>query len=196
MTHALSPETLRSTFTSAAPYTAYVATGKPHEQANWAAFHDRVSPTAAQRAMLAGFTRRINVLCISGTWCGDCVQQCPFLAHIEAANPTSVGVRFVDRDQHPELSAPLKICGGARVPVTLFLNEDFEFLSLFGDRSLSRYRALAARQLGGMGGACPLPGAATPPDEIAAELADWASEFERIHLMLRLSNKMRQRYGD
>jgi hypothetical protein len=104
-----------------------------------------------------------------------------------------VGVRFVDRDLHPELSGPLKICGGSRVPVALFLNEDFELLSLFGDRTLARYRSLAARQLGG---ACPLPGAATPPDEIAAELADWVSEFERVHLMLRLSNKMRQRYGD
>jgi thiol-disulfide isomerase/thioredoxin len=193
MTHALSPSFLGSTYERGLPYAGYVATGKPNEQANWAAFHGRVTLTTTQRSLVAGFTRRINVLCISGTWCGDCVQQCPFLDHIEAANPPRIGVRFVDRDEHAELSGALKICGGGRVPVALFLNEDFEFLSLFGDRTLSRYRALASKQLGG---ACPLPGAATPPDEIAAELADWVSEFERVHLMLRLSNKMRQKYGD
>lgn len=184
---------LASTFQSAKPYTDYVAGGKPNEHDNWRAFHDRVHLTPDQRSLIASFTRQINVLCISGTWCGDCVQQCPFLAHIEAANPGQIAVRFVDRDEHKPLSDALKICGGNRVPVTIFLNEDLEFLSLFGDRSLNRYRALAAKQLGG---ACPLPGAPVPPDEIAAQLADWVAEFERVHLMLRLSSKLRQRHGD
>ncbi|HVU63030.1 MAG TPA: thioredoxin family protein [Phycisphaerales bacterium] len=193
MSHPFDPKFLLSKFTSALPYEAYVATGKPNEIENWKAFLGRVALTGPQREMLGGFTRQLNVLCISGTWCGDCVQQCPFLERIESANPKHVNVRFVDRDAHKDLAEPLKICGGLRVPVALFLNEDFELLSLFGDRSLARYRNLAARQLGG---ACPLPGAPVPPDEIEAELAEWVAEFERVHLMLRLSNKMRHRYGD
>jgi hypothetical protein len=193
MSHPFDPKFLLSKFTSALPYEAYVATGKPHEIENWRAFHDRVHLTAVQRETLGAFSRQMNVLCVSGTWCGDCVQQCPFLARIEAASPKRISVRFVDRDQHKDLAEPLKICGGLRVPVAVFMNEDFDFLSIFGDRSLARYRALAAKQLGG---ACPLPGAPKPPDEIEAELADWVAEFERVHLMLRLSNKLRQRHGD
>jgi len=194
VSHALATDLLRTKFAAGVPYDAYVAAGKPHEQHNWQGFHSRVHPTDAERALLAGFARRINVLCISGIWCGDCVQQCPFLAHIERANPSCIALRFVDRDEHADLADGLKICGGKRVPVVLFLNEDFEFVSLLGDRTLSRYRALAARNLGGA--ACPLPGAPTPPDEIAAELQDFVDEFERVHLLLRLSPKLRQRHGD
>lgn len=193
MPHFLSPDFLKSKFTAGLPYEQYVASGKPHEQTNWHAFDQRVSLTAAQNDLVGGFTRRINVLCISGTWCGDCVQQVPFLSHIAKANTAHITARFLDRDLHADLSAPLKICGGSRVPVTLLLNEDFDFLALIGDRTLHRYRALAARQLGG---ACPLPGAPVPDDEIAAQLADHIAEFERAHLMLRLSNKLRERYGD
>lgn len=193
MTHVLSPDFLRQKFDAALPYAAYVASGKPGEQSNWAAFHARVQLTPAQRQLLGGFTRRINVLCISGTWCGDCVQQVPFIDHIAAASSGAVHARYLDRDEHADLSGPLKICGGARVPVTLLLNEDFDFVSLFGDRTLARYRSLAARQLGG---ACPVPGAPVPPDQIAAEVQDWVSEFERVQLLLRLSSKLRQRHGD
>src|SRR5438105_292914 len=100
MTHPFSPEFLRSKFAAGTPYAAYVASGKPHERENWGAFHARVHPTPEQRSLIAGFSRHINVLCISGTWCGDCVQQCPFLAHIEAANVQRISVRFLDRDKN------------------------------------------------------------------------------------------------
>lgn len=189
----LTPDILRREFQSALPYDAYVRTGKPGEQANWADFHARVRLTDAQGALVRSFSRQLNVLVVSGTWCGDCVQQCPMLDHIARANPTRLDVRFVDRDQRAELSAQLKICGGGRVPVAVFLNEDFDFVSLLGDRTLTRYRSLAARQLGP---SCPLPGAPVPPDEIAGTLQDWLDEFERVQLLLRLSTKLRNRYND
>lgn len=189
----LSNDLLKSTFAAALAYDAYVATGKPHEVENWNAFRQRVHLTSAQAALLASFSRRVNVLVVSGVWCGDCVQQCPMLDAIAKANPKTIDLRFVDRDQHADLAAHVRICGGNRVPVAIFLNEDFDFLALAGDRTLTRYRALAERQLGA---ACPLPGAPVPPDEIAGTLQDWVDEFERVQLMLRLSGKLRQRYGD
>ena len=68
-----------------------------------------------------------------------------------------------------------------------------EFVSLLGDRTLPRYRAMAARQLGP---ACPVPGAALPPDEAAATLQAWLDEFERVQLILRLSARLRDKHGD
>lgn len=190
----LSPQSLKQHFAAATEYGAYVASGRPNEQENWRAFHARVRVTTAQQSLLSSFTRRINVLCVSGTWCGDCVQQCPMLDHIaRAAPPGMIDFRLIDRDARPELAESVRICGGARVPVVLFLNEDFEFLGLGGDRTLARYRALAGRLLGA---ACPLPGAPVAEDEVAGTLQDWVDETERVQLMLRLSPKMRQRYGD
>lgn len=189
----LSPDVLRAHFEAGLPYDRYVASGRPHEQANWTAFRSRVELTAAQGATLAGISRRIHALCISGTWCGDCVQQCPMFDAIAGAAPERIHLRFVDRDRHADLADRVMICGGRRVPVLLLLNEDFEFVALAGDRTLARYRALAGRLLGP---ACPMPGSPVPPDEIAATLQDWVDEFERVGLLLRLSPKLRARHGD
>lgn len=189
----LSNDLLRTKFAQALPYGDYLQTAKPHERANWAAFHARAGLTPAQAALVASFTRRINALCISGAWCGDCVQQCPFLDHIARANPACIDLRFLDRDEHSDLSSLLRICGGDRVPVLVLMNEDFDFVALAGDRTLSRYRALAARQLGP---SCPLPGAPVPDDELAATRQDWLDQFERAHLLLRLSTKLRARHND
>ncbi len=189
----LTPESLRAAFDVAHAYERYVATGKPNEQDAWRNFHRQVNLTESQRHLLGGFTRQINLLIVSGTWCGDCVQQCPMLDHIARATNGKVALRFVDRDEHMGLAQHLKLCGGTRVPVGLILNEDFDVLAMVGDRTLSRYRAMAARQLGP---SCPLPGAPVPPDEVAATLQDWVNEIERAHLMARLSTKLRQRHGD
>lgn len=189
----LTPTVFRAKFDRGLGYRDYVATGTPAQQERWAAAGHGIALTEAQRALIKSFTRRINVLVISGVWCGDCVQQCPMLAAIGAAAPGMIEVRYVDRDENLDLAEPLMICGGLRVPTVLWLNEDFEFVSLLGDRTLSRYRALAAKQLGP---ACPLPGAALPPEEAAATLQDWVDETERVHLLLRMSPKLRERHGD
>lgn len=189
----VTPELLRRKFDLGLEYQAYVASGTPTQQTNWRRAEQATSLTQAQRSLIAGFARRLNVLTLSGTWCGDCVQQCPMIAAIAAANAALILPRFLDRDEHADLAELVVICGGQRVPTVLFLNEDFEFVSLLGDRTLSRYRAAAKRQLGP---ACALPGAVPPADEMAATLQDWVDEFERVALLLRLSPKLREKYGD
>ncbi|MBC7833714.1 MAG: thioredoxin family protein [Phycisphaerales bacterium] len=188
LTHAM----LRDTFQEAVAYREYVATGRSDQIESWSKFHAQVQLADPQRKLLGSFTRRMPVLVISGLWCGDCVQQCPILERIAAAG-RMIDLRFVDRDAHADLADQVRICGGLRVPTAIFMNEDFEFVSLLGDRTLSRYRAVANRHLGP---SCPLPGAPACPDEIAATAQDWVNEFERVQLMLRLSAKLRERYRD
>ncbi len=189
----LSAGFLKEHFDGALPYDAYAATGNPHQQASWKAVYDRAHLTEPQRAMVASWTRTMPVLVTSGVWCGDCVHQCPLMARIAEANPDHVRLRFVDRDAHKALAERIMICAGLRVPTAIFMAEDFEFMSLLGDRTLSRYRAVAARQLGA---ACPVPGAPIESDEMAATLQEWLNEFERVQLMLRVSARLRQRHGD
>ena len=135
----------------------------------------------------------MRVLVLSGMWCGDCVSQCPLLAHIAAANPERIDLKFLDRDAHEDLALRVPINSGLRVPTVIFASEDFVFCSLFADRTLTRYRALAAKQLGA---SCPLPGAPIPTAELEATLQDWINEHERVHLMLRLSPRLRELHGD
>ncbi len=184
---------LKSHFDAAKPYGGHVASGTSSQQDSWRRIHDQAILTAEQRTLVAAFTRRMPVLVVSGVWCGDCVQQCPLIARIAEANPSMVDLRFVDRDEHQELADQVMICGGHRVPMAIFMAEDYEFVSLMGDRTLSGYRAIAARQLGP---SCPLPGAPVPPEEMAATMQDWVDEFERAHLVLRLSPRLRQQHGD
>jgi thiol-disulfide isomerase/thioredoxin len=187
------PDSLARKFAAAHPWERYIASGKPEQQAAWRKIYDQARLTAAQRHLIQGFVRELNVLVVSGIWCGDCVQQCPLLERIAEANPAKIHLRFVDRDEQSDLAARLQINAGRRVPVALFLAEDFEFVSVLGDRTLARYRALAARQLGP---SCPLPGAPVPDDELAATLQDWLNELERVQWLLRLSGRLRQKHGD
>jgi hypothetical protein len=183
---------LRSVYESGKAYDEYVASGNEAQRRAWTQIRERATLTDAQRALLNGFTRRIRVLVSSGVWCGDCAQQLPLLQAIADATPL-MEVRYVDRDEHYDFASQLEICGGVRVPVAVFMAEDFERVSAFGDRSLTRYRAIASRQLGA---ACPLPGAPVPDDELRGTLQDWLDETERVHLLLRLSPRLRERHGD
>lgn len=184
---------LQSNYDEALKYESYVKTGTEEQQRRWGQVYDVAKLTDAQRIMLAGFVREMKILVVSGIWCGDCVQQCPLVQRIAEANRDVIDIRYVDRDQHKDLSSKLRINGGDRVPVVLFMAEDYELCSMGGDRTLSRYRAIARRQLGP---SCPTGIGAPDADELAATLADWAGEFERIQLMLRLSPRLRQKHAD
>jgi len=184
---------LRAKFDSALPYDTYLATGTAEQQQRWNDVAAKLTLTADQKTLLGGFTRAMPVLVVSGIWCGDCVAQCPMFDLIAGAAPNAVQLRFVDRDQHKDLSDQVRLNAGSRVPTVLFLAEDFELCGLYGDRTLARYRAIATRQLGP---SCPV-GIVPPGDEELAEtVAEWVEEFERIQLMLRLSPRLRQKHRD
>jgi len=189
----MDPSLLSAKFAAALDYDAYVRTGTEEQARRWGQAYDAASLTACQTELVQTFARRMHVLVVSGIWCGDCVQQVPLLQRVAQANPGQVILRIVDRDQHKNLAAQLRINGGDRVPVVLFLSEDFEHCGTYGERTLSRYRAIARRQLGA---SCDTGIVAPPADEMAATLQDWLDEVERVQLMLRLSPRLRQRHGD
>lgn len=166
--------------------------GSDEHRKRWNAFYERVSLTDNQRERLSGFARRMNVLCLTGAWCGDCVQQCPiFQRFVEVTD--KIAVRYFDRDANHELAAALSMCGGARVPMLVFLSEDGHWVGTYGDRTLAKYRQMAADLLGA---ACPT-GIVPPDHHLTAEVVeDWLHEFERIQLVLRTSARLRAVHGD
>ncbi len=187
----LNAQFLKAKFEAGLAYPEYLKTD-PSKAESWQKIFDQITLSPEQTKLIQGFVREMPVVVSTGIWCGDCVQQLPLLQRIADANPL-IKVRYLDRDEHSDLAEQVKICGGMRVPVALFLAEDFEPVSIFGDRTLTRYRALAAKQLGA---SCPLPGAPVPQDELDATLQDWLDEVERVQLLLRLSGRLREKHGD
>ncbi|HEV7278963.1 MAG TPA: thioredoxin family protein [Pirellulaceae bacterium] len=188
-------------FDAALPYADFLEKyGTQSQRDNWRAVYDRAKLTVEQEATLGRFRRRMQILCFAGAWCGDCVDQCPLLQRIAEGTET-IDLRFVDRDADEALKAEMSLCGGARVPQVVFLDEEGAFLGRYGDRTLAKYRTLVETLDGGASGQA--PGAACPtglfgPGEelLAATLADWFREIERVQWMLRTSARLRQKHGD
>lgn len=166
--------------------------GSEAQRQRWAAVNDRVQLTPAQRTLLGGFVRDMPVLCLAGAWCGDCVNQVPMLRHIAAASPR-IHLRVLDRETDPALRDSLAINGGTRVPVVVFLSEDWRVCAVTGDRVVAFYRQMAKDRLGP---ACPT-GIVPPGDALLADaLGQWVGEFERVQLMLRLTGRLREKHDD
>ncbi len=183
---------LKSKFQQGLDYKSYMNASEEQERSRWQEVYDRVKLTDAQKQLLSSFTRKMNVLCLSGAWCGDCVRQGPILHRIAEAADV-IDLRYLDRDANPELRDRLRILGGMRVPVVVFLSEDFFEFGHFGAKTLSTYRRIASEQIGP---ACPTGIVPPPGEELAAVTQEWVDMFERAHLALRLSPMLRERYGD
>lgn len=166
--------------------------GTDEHRRRWDNAHREIELPDEARRLLGSFRRQMHVFCLAGAWCGDCVYQCPIYDRFAAASDKN-NLLFYDRDAHPELAAELKICGGNRVPVVVFLSEDYHEVARHGDRTLARYRFLAA---GLDGAACPTGFALPEADQQQAIVADWLREFERAQLILRTSPRLRERHGD
>lgn len=170
--------------------------GSAEHLRRWQANEAAISLTDDQKSRLAQFTRRMPVLCLSGTWCGDCASQCPiFEAIVQAAPQGLIDLRFIDRDAAgPELAPAIKINGGQRVPAVIFISEDGFEVARYGEKTLAKYRDEASK----LGGAACSIGLVSDAEKAlrTAVIAEWVDQFERAQLILRLSARLRQKYGD
>lgn len=181
-------------FSQALPYTEFLDRyADPAQRARWDAMHGRVALTDEQTRLLASFKRSMPTFVLNGAWCGDCINQCPIFDHFSRASHGVIDVRFFDRDADDRLRDALEINGGRRVPVVVFLSEDFHEVARYGDRPLSTYRRLAAQQLGP---SCPTGLIVPDQDALKAAVQDWLDQFERVQLLLRLSARLREKHGD
>jgi ferredoxin len=192
----------KSAFANALPYKQFLDTyASAEDQKRWTDFAATVELSPDQKALLAGFRRRMPVLCLAGVWCGDCVNACPIFHAIASASPV-IDLRFVHReraffpqagDLGTRLANELSICGGPRVPVLVFLSEDFYECERFGERTLATYRQKAASR---HGASCSTGLFAGPSDLVKANIAEWLTHFERIQLMLQISPRLMKLNGE
>jgi hypothetical protein len=190
----MNADLLRRKFDDAMTYESFVASGEADgHRPPWDERYAQLALTDSETALVRGFDRDMKVLCLTGTWCGDCALQGAAMQRLAEANPERIALRFLPRaEPHADLIVPNQINAGFRVPVTWFMAEDFEPVARFGDRTLSRYRAMARKALGEAANVLAPP----PADPVREVLREVLAEFERVHLLLRLSTRLRQRHGD
>jgi len=182
----------KEAFAEALSYLEYVKTGTPAQQERWQAYRERVSLSDEQRGIAHGFKRRMNVLVLSGMWCGDCARQCPIFDLIGSA-ASALDIRFLDNQSNTRVRDELRIHGASRVPVVVFLSEDFFEVGRFGDRQLAAYRRKSRTELGA---ACDAGIVPPSSDDLGEEVAQWFECFEREEHLLRLSPFLRRRHND
>lgn len=184
---------LFSKFAAALPLSQFLEKyGSSTDKSRWQNALAATQLTEPQKELLGKFKRETNVLVLAGAWCGDCVSQCPIFDRIAEAAP-AVKVRYIDRDEHADAQQELQINGGNRVPVAVFFSEDGHEVSRYGERTLAKYRSLAA-QLGGETCATGLVKGTDPLQQQVVQ--DWLNEFERVQWILRLSPRLRKKHGD
>ena len=186
---------LKSKFDTALAYEDFVSLGDSEgHRPPWDQRYGQLDLDDDQKHLVASFTRRMNVLCLSGTWCGDCALQGAAMQRIAEGNADNIDLRYLLRSEdQADLVVKAPINAGFRVPVTWFMAEDFEPVAWFGDRTLSRYRSMARKALPPQETAAqPTP----PEDPVREVLREVLEEFERVELLLRLSSRLRQVHGD
>lgn len=188
----LRSEFYRACFSEALAFPDYLKTANETQRKRWDAFYELAQPGDSQLKLVSTFTRKMHILILSGIWCGDCMRQLPFIHKLYSAN-SLIDLKFIDNQKIPELRDSLKIQGGARVPVVLFLSEDFYEVARFGDRTLAAYRNKANRELGP---ACEAGVVLPTSEELLEDNSEWMDQIERAQLILRLSPMLRERYGD
>lgn len=188
----LRSELWRSSFERGLNYQDFLLTGTESQKRKYIDVASKLTLTAQQITLLATFKRQMNLLVLSGIWCGDCSRQCPIINLCET-NSNVITVRYFEVNNEEALAQELRIQGAARVPIVLCLSEDYWEVGRFGDRTLSAYRRKAQREVGL---ACDSGIIGSAGSELTSELAEWLNILERWQLILRTSPFLRQRHRD
>jgi hypothetical protein len=74
-----------------------------------------------QAAALAALPRAVHVIAIAEDWCGDVVRHVPVL-QLLADDAPRLRVRYISRQQHPDVFARFLTNGGEAIPKFIFLS--------------------------------------------------------------------------
>jgi thiol-disulfide isomerase/thioredoxin len=177
-------------FNKALPYSNY-GTSSPYWP-KWERYSKLVELNSAQLKTIQNFKRKLKVLVLSGVWCGDCQRQGPILEAISRES-SLIDLRFIESRENSDLQDELRINGAEKVPVVVFLSEDFLELERFGDRHLSVYRRLADEDTGAY---CET-GIGNPEVVfLKEETNEWVTTFERVQYILKLSPFLKRKYNE
>jgi hypothetical protein len=115
----------KSVFESGLDYSAWLAAAESAEQRDkLVAQHQALALEPATVGFLAALPRPVHVVAIAEDWCGDVVRHAPVLQRMAEAG-TNLKVRYISREQHPEVFVRFLTNGGEAIPKFIFLSDRF-----------------------------------------------------------------------
>lgn len=115
----------KTVFSSGKDYAAWIANAEKREHAEaMEALRkgQRIEPQTA--ALLGALPRPVYVIAIAEDWCGDVVRHVPVLQCIAEA-ASNLRLRFITREQHPDVFVRFLTNGGEAIPKFVFLSDQF-----------------------------------------------------------------------
>jgi hypothetical protein len=115
----------KAVFESGLDYAAWLAAAEAAEQREKLEAERRaLALEPAVAGYLAALPRPVHVIAIAEDWCGDVVRHVPVLQRLAEAGPL-LKVRYISREQHPEVFIRFLTNGGEAIPKFIFLSDRF-----------------------------------------------------------------------
>jgi hypothetical protein len=112
-------------FDSGLEYGAWLAAAESAEQRDkMEVQRQALTLETAVVGLLAALPRPVHVVAIAEDWCGDVVRHVPVLQRMAEAGP-QLKVRYISREQHPEVFVRFLTNGGEAIPKFIFLSDHF-----------------------------------------------------------------------
>jgi hypothetical protein len=115
----------KTVFASGLDYAAWLVAAEAAEQRDkLEAQRLELTLEPAVAGYLAALPRPVHVIAIAEDWCGDVVRHVPVLQRLAEAGPL-LKVRYISREQHPEVFVRFLTHGGEAIPKFIFLSDRF-----------------------------------------------------------------------
>jgi hypothetical protein len=115
----------KAVFESGLDYAAWLAAAEAAEQRDkLEAQRQALTLEPAVAGYLAALPRPVHVVAIAEDWCGDVVRHVPVLQRMAEAG-AQLKVRYISRQQHPEVFIRFLTNGGEAIPKFIFLSDRF-----------------------------------------------------------------------
>jgi hypothetical protein len=115
----------KAIFDSGQDYAAWLAAAEAPEQRDKVeAQRQALALEPAVAGFLAALPRPVPVVAIAEDWCGDVVRHVPVLQCMAEAGPQLL-VRYISREQHPDVFVRFLTNGGEAIPKFIFLSDRF-----------------------------------------------------------------------
>ena len=115
----------KAVFASGQEYSAWISTGEsPENRDKMETLRQGQALEPQAAAFLAALPRPVHVIAVAEDWCGDVVRHVPVLQRLAEAAP-NLKVRFISRQQWPDVFARFLTNGGEAIPKFIFLSDAF-----------------------------------------------------------------------
>jgi hypothetical protein len=115
----------KAVFDSGLDHATWLAAAESGDQRDkLAAQYQALALEPAVAGFLAALPRPVHVVAIAEDWCGDVVRHVPVLQRMAEAGP-QLKVRYISREQHPDVFIRFLTNGGEAIPKFIFLSDRF-----------------------------------------------------------------------